>query len=83
MGNKFFVYISCCLVGCVYFFGDIFEDFVFLVKNQVFEFLICLYLVEVFFEEEIYFYIWILLYFDIREFFNVLVLIFEDFKNDK
>ncbi|XP_051558427.1 vacuolar protein sorting-associated protein 8 homolog isoform X3 [Myxocyprinus asiaticus] len=83
MGNKLLVYISCCLAGRAYPLGDIPEDLVPQVKNQVFEFLICLHTVEAEQEEEVYPYIRTLLHFDTREFLNVLALTFEDFKNDK
>ncbi|GAB5576600.1 vacuolar protein sorting-associated protein 8 homolog isoform X7 [Prionailurus iriomotensis] len=83
MGNKLLVYISCCLAGRAYPLGDIPEDLVPLVKNQVFEFLIRLHSAEASPEEEIYPYVRTLLHFDTREFLNVLALTFEDFKNDK
>uniref|UniRef100_A0A5F8G9M9 VPS8 subunit of CORVET complex n=1 Tax=Monodelphis domestica TaxID=13616 RepID=A0A5F8G9M9_MONDO len=73
----------CCLAGRAYPLGDIPEDLVPLVKNQVFEFLIRLHSAEASSEEEIYPYICTLLHFDTREFLNVLALTFEDFKNDK
>ncbi|KAK2090828.1 Vacuolar protein sorting-associated protein 8 [Saguinus oedipus] len=71
------------LTGRAYPLGDIPEDLVPLVKNQVFEFLIRLHSAEASPEEEIYPYIRTLLHFDTREFLNVLALTFEDFKNDK
>ncbi|XP_066544488.1 vacuolar protein sorting-associated protein 8 homolog isoform X2 [Amia ocellicauda] len=83
MGNKLLVYISCSLAGRAYPLGDIPEDLVPQVKNQVFEFLIRLHSVEAAPEEEVYPYIRTLLHFDTREFLNVLALTFEDFKNDK
>nr|XP_015214627.1 PREDICTED: vacuolar protein sorting-associated protein 8 homolog [Lepisosteus oculatus] len=83
MGNKLLVYISCCLAGRAYPLGDIPEDLVPLVKNQVFEFLIRLHSTEAPPDEEICPYIRTLLHFDTREFLNVLALTFEDFKNDK
>ncbi|XP_076852414.1 vacuolar protein sorting-associated protein 8 homolog isoform X1 [Brachyhypopomus gauderio] len=82
MGNKLLVYISCCLAGRAYPLGDIPEDLVPQVKNQVFEFLIRLHSVEST-QEEVYPFIRTLLHFDTREFLNVLALTFEDFKNDK
>uniref|UniRef100_A0A8C0VJ45 VPS8 subunit of CORVET complex n=1 Tax=Cyanistes caeruleus TaxID=156563 RepID=A0A8C0VJ45_CYACU len=63
--------------------GDIPEDLVPLVKNQVFEFLIRLHSAEGSVDEEVYPYVRTLLHFDTREFLNVLALTFEDFKNDK
>ncbi|XP_041880656.1 vacuolar protein sorting-associated protein 8 homolog isoform X4 [Corvus kubaryi] len=83
MGNKLLVYISCCLAGRAYPLGDIPEDLVPLVKNQVFEFLIRLHSSEGSVDEEVYPYVRTLLHFDTREFLNVLALTFEDFKNDK
>uniref|UniRef100_A0A8C8S8U3 RING-type domain-containing protein n=1 Tax=Pelusios castaneus TaxID=367368 RepID=A0A8C8S8U3_9SAUR len=83
MGNKLLVYISCCLAGRAYPLGDIPEDLVPLVKNQIFEFLIRLHSSEASADEEVYPYIRTLLHFDTREFLNVLALTFEDFKNDK
>uniref|UniRef100_A0ABM5G2Q9 Vacuolar protein sorting-associated protein 8 homolog isoform X2 n=1 Tax=Pogona vitticeps TaxID=103695 RepID=A0ABM5G2Q9_9SAUR len=83
MGNKLLVYISCCLAGRAYPLGNIPEDLVPLVKNQVFEFLIRLHSAEAPTDEEVYPYIRTLLHFDTREFLNVLALTFEDFKNDK
>nr|XP_033800413.1 vacuolar protein sorting-associated protein 8 homolog isoform X1 [Geotrypetes seraphini] len=83
MGNKLLVYISCCLAGRAYPLGDIPEDLVPLVKNQVFEFLIRLHSPEASSEEEVYPYMRTLLHFDTREFLNVLALTFEDFENDK
>uniref|UniRef100_A0A8D1LFT5 Vacuolar protein sorting-associated protein 8 homolog n=1 Tax=Sus scrofa TaxID=9823 RepID=A0A8D1LFT5_PIG len=73
MGNKLLVYISCCLAGRAYPLGDIPEDLVPLVKNQVFEFLIRLHSTEASSEEEIYPYVRTLLHFDTREFLNVLL----------
>ncbi|XP_040336916.1 vacuolar protein sorting-associated protein 8 homolog isoform X3 [Herpailurus yagouaroundi] len=75
MGNKLLVYISCCLAGRAYPLGDIPEDLVPLVKNQVFEFLIRLHSAEASPEEEIYPYVRTLLHFDTREFLNVLALV--------
>ncbi|KAM4626129.1 vacuolar protein sorting-associated protein 8 homolog [Discoglossus pictus] len=83
MGNKLLVYISSSLAGRAYPLGDIPEDLVPLVKNQVFEFLIRLHSPEAPQEEEVYPYIRTLLHFDTREFLNVLALTFEDFTNDK
>ncbi|XP_074531432.1 vacuolar protein sorting-associated protein 8 homolog isoform X2 [Halichoeres trimaculatus] len=84
MGNKLLVYISCCLAGRAYPLGDIPEDLVVQVKNQVFEFLIRLHSGDSSEEEEDVFpFIRSLLHFDTREFLNVLAMTFEDFKNDK
>ncbi|KAK2848630.1 hypothetical protein Q5P01_008464 [Channa striata] len=83
MGNKLLVYISCCLAGRAYPLGDIPEDLVVQVKNQVFEFLIHLHSADSSEEEEVFPFIRTLLHFDTREFLNVLAMTFEDFKNDK
>ncbi|XP_070696841.1 vacuolar protein sorting-associated protein 8 homolog isoform X3 [Pempheris klunzingeri] len=83
MGNKLLVYISCCLAGRAYPLGDIPEDLVIQVKNQVFEFLVRLHSAESLEEEEVFPFIRTLLHFDTREFLNVLAMTFEDFKNDK
>ncbi|XP_045555494.1 vacuolar protein sorting-associated protein 8 homolog isoform X10 [Salmo salar] len=83
MGNKLLVYISCSLAGRAYPLGDIPEDLVSQVKNQVFEFLIRLHSAEAAQEEELYPYIRTLVHFDTPEFLNVLALTLEDFKNDK
>uniref|UniRef100_A0A8C3N371 Uncharacterized protein n=1 Tax=Geospiza parvula TaxID=87175 RepID=A0A8C3N371_GEOPR len=74
---------NCSLAGRAYPLGDIPEDLVPLVKNQVFEFLIRLHSAEGSVDEEVYPYVRTLLHFDTREFLNVLALTFEDFKNDK
>ncbi|CAJ1066529.1 vacuolar protein sorting-associated protein 8 homolog [Xyrichtys novacula] len=83
MGNKLLVYISCCLAGRAYPLGDILEDLVVQVKNQVFEFLIRLHSGDSSEEEDVFPFIRSLLHFDTREFLNVLAMTFEDFKNDK
>ncbi|XP_055358754.1 vacuolar protein sorting-associated protein 8 homolog isoform X2 [Betta splendens] len=83
MGNKLLVYISCCLAGRAYPLGDIPEDLVVQVKNQVFEFLIHLHSANSSEEEEVFPFIRTVLHFDTREFLNVLAMTFEDFKNDK
>ncbi|XP_068423961.1 vacuolar protein sorting-associated protein 8 homolog isoform X1 [Clinocottus analis] len=83
MGNKLLVYISCCLAGRAYPLGEIPEDLVVQVKNQVFEFLIRLHSADSLEEEEVFPFIRTLLHFDTREFLNVLAMTFEDFKNDK
>ncbi|KAJ6669149.1 hypothetical protein lerEdw1_007958 [Lerista edwardsae] len=74
MGNKLLVYISCSLAGRAYPLGNIPEDLVPLVKNQVFEFLIRLHSAEAPIDEEVYPYVRTLLHFDTREFLNVLAL---------
>uniref|UniRef100_A0A8C7MJ04 VPS8 subunit of CORVET complex n=1 Tax=Oncorhynchus kisutch TaxID=8019 RepID=A0A8C7MJ04_ONCKI len=75
MGNKLLVYISCSLAGRAYPLGDIPEDLVSQVKNQVFEFLIRLHSAEAGQEEELYPYIRTLVHFHTPEFLNVLALV--------
>uniref|UniRef100_A0AAX7T7J2 RING-type domain-containing protein n=1 Tax=Astatotilapia calliptera TaxID=8154 RepID=A0AAX7T7J2_ASTCA len=74
---------SCCLAGRAYPLGDIPEDLVVQVKNQVFDFLIRLHSADSSEEEDVFPFIRTLLHFDTREFLNVLAMTFEDFKNDK
>uniref|UniRef100_A0A3Q2GGA0 VPS8 subunit of CORVET complex n=1 Tax=Cyprinodon variegatus TaxID=28743 RepID=A0A3Q2GGA0_CYPVA len=75
MGNKLLVYISCCLAGRAYPIGDIPEDLVVQVKNQVFEFLIRLHSGDSSQKEEVFPFIHTLLHFDTREFLNVLAMV--------
>uniref|UniRef100_A0AAQ5XTR0 RING-type domain-containing protein n=1 Tax=Amphiprion ocellaris TaxID=80972 RepID=A0AAQ5XTR0_AMPOC len=81
--NAYMCVCSCCLAGRAYPIGDIPEDLVVQVKNQVFEFLIRLHSADSSSEEEVFPFIHTLLHFDTREFLNVLAMTFEDFKNDK
>uniref|UniRef100_A0AAZ3RRT8 RING-type domain-containing protein n=1 Tax=Oncorhynchus tshawytscha TaxID=74940 RepID=A0AAZ3RRT8_ONCTS len=81
--NVFPSSLSCSLAGRAYPLGDIPEDLVSQVKNQVFEFLIRLHSAEAGQEEELYPYIRTLVHFHTPEFLNVLALTLEDFKNDK
>uniref|UniRef100_A0A7N8XFS7 VPS8 subunit of CORVET complex n=1 Tax=Mastacembelus armatus TaxID=205130 RepID=A0A7N8XFS7_9TELE len=83
MGNKLLVYISCCLAGRAYPLGDIPEDLVVQVKNQVFEFLIHLHSADSSSEEEeeVFPFIHTLLHFDTREFLNVLAMVTGIIKN--
>ncbi|XP_010774911.1 vacuolar protein sorting-associated protein 8 homolog [Notothenia coriiceps] len=74
MGNKLLVYISCCLAGRAYPLGDIPEDLVVQVKNQVFEFLIRRHSGDSLEKEELFPFIRTLLHFDTREFLNVLAM---------
>ncbi|KAM9365398.1 vacuolar protein sorting-associated protein 8 homolog isoform 2-T2 [Pholidichthys leucotaenia] len=83
MGNKLLVYISFCFAGRAYPLGNIPEDLVIQVKNQVFEFLIRLHSADSSEHEEVFPFIHTLLHFDTREFLNVLAMTFDDFKNDK
>ncbi|XP_006809857.1 vacuolar protein sorting-associated protein 8 homolog [Neolamprologus brichardi] len=75
MGNKLLVYISCCLAGRAYPLGDIPEDLVVQVKNQVFDFLIRLHSADSSEEEDVFPFIRTLLHFDTREFLNVLAMV--------
>ncbi|XP_015252374.1 PREDICTED: vacuolar protein sorting-associated protein 8 homolog [Cyprinodon variegatus] len=83
MGNKLLVYISCCLAGRAYPIGDIPEDLVVQVKNQVFEFLIRLHSGDSSQKEEVFPFIHTLLHFDTREFLNVLAMVREQFGHSK
>ncbi|GFR94592.1 vacuolar protein sorting-associated protein 8-like protein, partial [Elysia marginata] len=78
LGNKLLVYISCCLAGRAYPLGDIPEDQVAIVKDQVFRCLTCLHSNKPPSEEPLYPYLQILLKYDTREFLNVLSLAFEE-----
>ncbi|XP_034145557.1 vacuolar protein sorting-associated protein 8 homolog isoform X3 [Esox lucius] len=83
MGNKLLVYISCCLAGRAYPLGDIPEDLVSQVKNQVFEFLIGVHSADAGPDEDMYPYIRTLLHFDTREFLNVLALVSQDWATEQ
>ncbi|BFY99915.1 hypothetical protein BsWGS_02955 [Bradybaena similaris] len=78
LGNKLLVYISCCLAGRAYPLGDIPEDQVEVVKDQVFRCLTCLHTNTPAQDEPVYPYLRTLLKFDTREFLNVLALAFEE-----
>ncbi|XP_013089193.2 vacuolar protein sorting-associated protein 8 homolog [Biomphalaria glabrata] len=78
LGNKLLVYISCCLAGRAYPLGDIPEDQVLVVKDQVFRCLTCLHTNNPKDDEPMYPYLQTLLKFDTREFLNVLALAFEE-----
>ncbi|XP_059149378.1 vacuolar protein sorting-associated protein 8 homolog [Physella acuta] len=78
LGNKLLVYISCCLAGRAYPLGDIPEDQVSVVKDQVFRCLTCLHTNQPAEDEQVYPYLRTLLKFDTREFLNVLALAFEE-----
>ncbi|GFO47915.1 vacuolar protein sorting-associated protein 8-like protein [Plakobranchus ocellatus] len=78
LGNKLLVYISCCLAGRAYPLGDIPEDQVFIVKDQVFRCLTCIHTNSPPADEPPYPYLQILLKYDTREFLNVLSLAFEE-----
>ncbi|CAC5412316.1 VPS8 [Mytilus coruscus] len=78
LGNKLLVYISCCLAGRAYPLGDIPEDHVSDVKNNMFHCITSLHSKNHTSEEPIYPHLRTLLQFDTREFLNVLALAFEE-----
>nr|XP_006819234.1 PREDICTED: vacuolar protein sorting-associated protein 8 homolog [Saccoglossus kowalevskii] len=78
LGNKLLVYISCCLAGRSYPFGDIPEDIVHDVKESVFRCITKLHTKDHNEDESAYPYLRTLLQFDTREFLNVLALAFEE-----
>ncbi|CAG2203936.1 Vacuolar protein sorting-associated protein 8 homolog [Mytilus edulis] len=78
LGNKLLVYISCCLAGRAYPLGDIPEDLVSDVKNNMFHCITSLHSKNHTSEEPIYPHLRTLLQFDTREFLNVLALAFEE-----
>lgn len=77
LGNKLLVYISCCLAGRAYPWGDIPEELISDVKLKIFNCVTSLHAKNVE-ESEIYPYLKTLLHFDTREFLNVLALAFEE-----
>ncbi|GFT81859.1 vacuolar protein sorting-associated protein 8 homolog [Nephila pilipes] len=77
LGNKLLVYVSCCLAGRAYPWGDIPEDIVSDVKFKVFHCVTNLHGKNME-DTEIYPYLKTLLHFDTREFLNVLALAFEE-----
>ncbi|KAK2151497.1 hypothetical protein LSH36_361g02006 [Paralvinella palmiformis] len=78
LGNKLLVYISCCLAGRAYPFGDIPPEHVSRVKEEVFKRVTCLHSPNCNEDEPAYPYLKALLRFDTREFFNVLAMAFEE-----
>lgn len=78
LGNKILVYISCCLSGRAYPFGEIPEDKSNLVREQV---LLCITSLHSPLHtdgEPVYPYLRTLIHFNTREFFNALSLAFQD-----
>ncbi|XP_076368429.1 vacuolar protein sorting 8 isoform X2 [Tachypleus tridentatus] len=77
LGNKLLVYISCCLAGRAYPCGDIPPERAVSVKAEIFK---CVTKLRSRKEsdETVYPYLKTLLYFDTREFLNVLSLAFEE-----
>ncbi|XP_071103447.1 vacuolar protein sorting-associated protein 8 homolog [Haliotis cracherodii] len=78
LGNKLLVYISCCLAGRAYPFGDIPDEHVEEVKEKVFATITCLHTTKPTEDEPAYPNLRSLLQFDTREFLNVLALAFEE-----
>ncbi|XP_077997967.1 vacuolar protein sorting-associated protein 8 homolog isoform X1 [Glandiceps talaboti] len=78
LGNKLLVYISCCLAGRAYPFGDIDEESVHTVKESVFKCITTLHTKNRKEDETAYPHLKTLLQFDTREFLNVLALAFEE-----
>ncbi|KFM79086.1 Vacuolar protein sorting-associated protein 8-like protein, partial [Stegodyphus mimosarum] len=77
LGNKLLVYISCCLAGRAYPWGDIPQELASDVKFKVFHCVTNLHGKNME-DTEIYPYLKTLLHFDTREFLNVLALAFEE-----
>ncbi|GAB6028320.1 Vacuolar protein sorting-associated protein 8 [Chamberlinius hualienensis] len=84
LGNKLLVYISCCLAGRAYPFGDICDEHRVMVKTEMFRCLTLLHSRGASDDELPYPYLRIFLEFDTRELLNVLALAFEEpeFKKD-
>lgn len=78
LGNKLLVYISCCLAGRGYPYGDVPPDLVQTVKQRVFQCVTCQHSLNAKDTEPVYPYLRVLLQFDTREFLNVLALAFEE-----
>lgn len=78
LGNKILVYISCCLAGRGYPYGDVPADLVQTVKQRVFQCVTCQHSLNAKDTEKAYPYLRVLLQFDTREFLNVLALAFEE-----
>ncbi|GAB1606858.1 vacuolar protein sorting-associated protein 8 homolog isoform X3 [Argonauta hians] len=78
LGNKLLVYISYCLAGRGYPLGDIAEEFIPEVKEEVFKCVSCLHRNNSKDNEPAYPHLRTLLQFDTIEFLNVLALAFEE-----
>ncbi|XP_052128558.1 vacuolar protein sorting-associated protein 8 homolog [Frankliniella occidentalis] len=78
LGNKLLVYISCCLAGRGYPYGDVPPDLVQTVKQRVFQCVTCQHSLNAKDTEPVYPYLRVLLQFDTKEFLNVLALAFEE-----
>ena len=78
LGNKLLVYISCCLAGRAYPYGDIPEDQVAKVKYDVYSCLTALHSKKPKENELVYPYLRTLLFFDTQGLLNVLSIAFEE-----
>ena len=78
LGNKLLVYISCCLAGRAYPYGDIPEEMVAQVKYEVYSSLTSLHTKRARDEELVYPYLRTLLTFDTQGLLNVLSIAFEE-----
>ncbi len=78
LGNKLLVYISCCLAGRAYPYGDIQGDQVAQVKYDVYTCLTALHTKKANDEEQAYPYLRALLTFDTQGLLNVLSIAFEE-----
>ena len=78
LGNKLLVYVSCCLAGRAYPYGDIPEKLVAQVKYDVYSCLTALHTKRASDNEESYPYLKTLLHFDTQGLFNVVSIAFEE-----
>ena len=78
LGNKLLVYISCCLAGRAYPYGNIPEELVAQVKYDVYSCLTALHTKRASEDEESYPYLKSLLHFDTQGLFNVISIAFEE-----
>ena len=78
LGNKLLVYISCCLAGRAYPYGDIPEEMVAQVKYDVYSCITSIHTKRASDSEESYPYLKSLLHFDTQGLFNVISIAFEE-----
>ena len=78
LGNKLLVYISCCLAGRAYPYGDIPEEMVAQVKYDVYSCITAIHSKRAPDNEESYPYLKSLLHFDTQGLFNVISIAFEE-----
>ncbi|CAB4059908.1 VPS8 [Lepeophtheirus salmonis] len=78
LGNKILVYVSCCLAGRAYPYGDIEESSVSEVKYRVYSILTALHTKSAPNEESFYPYLRTLLQFDTQGLLNVVAIAFEE-----